>query len=140
MLNGYEVTCDRYYSIYDSSDIEGAKKALHEVIDCSLAERSKAKYYWRFNIIIAGSEARLAVIAESQGDVKEAERLYASASDHEFLGDVAFRQELREEGGVDMRSIDKNPVTRWTPEQWRNFVAKLDINTKWRSPNSAQTP
>jgi hypothetical protein len=140
MEHGYEATCDKYYSIYGSSDVEGAKKALNDVIDISLAERSKTKYYWRFNIIIAGSEARLAVIAESQGNKKEADRLFASASDHELIGDEAFRRELRKEGGVDMRSVDANPVKRRTPDEWREFVAKLDKNVRWKFSNTAREP
>jgi hypothetical protein len=140
MLHGYETTCDKYYSIYGSSDIESAKTALQSVIDLSLAERSKARYYWRFHVIIADSEARLAVIAEIQGDKKKAERLFASASDYQVPGDEAFHQFLRQEGSVDMRNFDKNPVKRMTPDQWRDLVTKLDKNVKWKSPYAAPEP
>lgn len=136
MWSGYEKTCGKYYAIYDSSDIENAKKALHDVIQVSLAQRSKAKYYWRFNGIIAYAEARLAVIEELQGDKKEADRLFASATDHWVLGEVAFRQQMRKEGGVDMRSLDADPVQKPTPDQWREYVSLLDKNTKWKKPNN----
>src|SRR5689334_9557460 len=47
MQQRYEAQCEKYYSIYDSGDIESAKKALTNVIALSVVERDKAKYYWR---------------------------------------------------------------------------------------------
>src|SRR6185295_7523420 len=73
MQQRYEATCDQYFSIYASSDNDGAKKALGQIIDLSLSEKGKARHYWRFNLLIAYSQARLAVIAESEGKKVEAE-------------------------------------------------------------------
>jgi hypothetical protein len=138
MLHGYEVKCEQYYSVYDSSDIESAKKALHDVIDLSLAERSKAKYYWRFNLIIAGSDARLAVIAEIQGNKKEADQFFASASDYMVLQNKAFNQEMQRTSNVQSVKTETETVERMTPDQWRKWVAALDKqhNIKWKPSNN----
>src|SRR5207245_2868567 len=80
MQGRYEKQCQNYYVVYDSGGIEDAKKALTNIIAVSVAERDKAKFYWRFNLAAAFAEARLAVIAEKEGYEQEAERLFASAS------------------------------------------------------------
>src|SRR5436305_586426 len=51
MQQRYEATCDHYFSIYASSDRDGAKKALGQIIDLSLSEKGKARHYWRFNLL-----------------------------------------------------------------------------------------
>jgi hypothetical protein len=137
MQERYEVQCDKYYSAYCSGSIEDAKKALHDIIDLSQAEKSKAKFYWRFDTMIAFSEARLAVIAEKQGHEDEASRLFEVASADEVSGDEAFRVECRKEGDIDMQSFGL--VQRWAPEQWRKAIAALDkVNhVKWESPNTS---
>lgn len=134
MQNRYERQCDKYYDIYDSGDIESAKKALRDVIAFSLKEQSKAKYYWRFNIIIAGSEARLAIMAEAQGDKKEAERLFVSASDHQVLGEKAFEAVAREDH-IALGNSDTNALQHMSPDQWRRWIAALekDRDIKWKS-------
>ena len=134
MQERYEVQCDKYYSTYCSGSIEDAKKALHDIIDILQAEKSKAKFYWRFDINIAFAEARLAVIAEKQGHEDEASRLFEIASDDKVSGDEAFRVECRKEGDIDMKSLGS--VQRMTPEQWRKAIAALDkVNqVKWESP------
>jgi hypothetical protein len=135
MLRHYEVKCDEYYSVYASSDIAGAKKALGDVIDLSLAEKKNAKYYWRFNLAIAFSQARLAVIDESQGEKEEAARLFASASDFMVLQTKAFREEMRKTGDVGFTDKDSDAEVRWTPDQWRKAIAALDkqSNVRWSS-------
>jgi hypothetical protein len=136
----YEAKCDQYYSIYCSDDIENAKKALHDIIDLSQAEKSKAKFYWKFDTNIAFAEARLAVIAEKQGHGDEASRLFTIASDDRVSGDEAFRMEARKEGNIDMQSL--GPVQRVTPEQWRKGIAALDKvhHVKRESPNTVPEP
>src|SRR5579863_6544561 len=119
MQQRYEVQCDKDLSVYESSDIEGAKKELHDIIDLSLAERNKARYYWRFNLLIADSQARLAIIAEHQGDTNEAQRLFASASDYMALQNKAFRQEMQRERNIYFAGEDTNSAVRMTPDQWR---------------------
>ncbi|HSY19323.1 MAG TPA: hypothetical protein VK815_13350 [Candidatus Acidoferrales bacterium] len=138
MQERYEVQCDKYYSAYCSGSIEDAKKTLHDIIDLSQAEKGKAKFYWRFDAMIAFAEARLAVIAEMQGHEDEASRLFAVASDDKVSGDEAFRVECRKEGDIDMKSLGS--VQRMTPELWRKAIAALDkVNhVKWESPNTAR--
>jgi DNA primase large subunit len=81
MQERYELQCNRYYTIY-ASDREQAKKALEDIIALSVAERDKARFYWRFNAMAALAEARLAVISEQEGHAQEAQRLFASASQY----------------------------------------------------------
>ena len=135
MEQHYEVQCGLYYSVYASSDIEGAKKALDELIALSLAEKSKAKYYWRFDTMIAFAQARLAVIAEYQGDEMQAGRLFSSASDYQLRGDEALRRDMGKGGTPDDLIINGG----FTPEQWRKAVAEIDENNfhhvRWKSPN-----
>src|SRR5258708_22183098 len=100
MLQQYEVPCHRYYSIYESSDIEGAKKALNDIIALSLAAKSKAKYYWSYDTQIVFAQARLAVIAERQGEKKDAERLFASASDYMVRGEKAMSLDMQRDGNT----------------------------------------
>lgn len=140
MQERYEVQCGKYYSAYRSGSIEDAKNALYDIIDLSRAEKSKAKFYWRFDTMIAFAEARLAVIAETQGHKDEASRLFAIASDDKVSGDEAFRVECRKEGDIDMQSL--GPVQRTTPEQWRKAIAALDnVNhVKWESLNTSLEP
>jgi hypothetical protein len=133
----YEHQCGIYYHTYKTSDIEGAKKALQAAIDFSLNEQSKAKYYWRFDVIISGSQARLAIIAEAQGNKKEADRLFASASDYRVLGNIAFREEAKRGGHISLVSLgpETNDTKRISPDQWRKWIAGLekDEDIKWKS-------
>lgn len=136
MQDRYEVQCDKYYSNYDSGGVEDAKKALHDVIGLSLAEKGKAKFYWRFDIMIAFAQARLAVMAETQGDKGEATRLFAIASAYESTGEAAFNQDLRKSG------INSTSVSTWTPDQWRKAIASLDQqhHVRWKSLNQSPEP
>jgi hypothetical protein len=138
MLRHYEVKCDEYYSIYASSDIAGAKKALGDTIDLSLTEKKKASHYWRFDLAIAFSQARLAVIDENQGDNEEAARLFSSASDYMVLQTKAFREEMRKTGDVRFTDKDSDAEVRWTPDRWRQAIAALDkqSNVRWKSSNN----
>ena len=133
MWQHYEVTCHRYYSIYWTSDIEDAKKSLYDLIDLSLAEQSKAKYYWPFDTNIAFAKARLALIAEHQGQKQEAERLFASASDYLMRGEKAIRLDMDREGNTN--NVPNQKAV--TPAEWRMAIKKLDANhhVKWYSPN-----
>ena len=134
-MKRYEETCDRYFATYASSDIEGAKKALGQIIDLSLAERKKATRYWRFNLLIAYSQARLAVIAESQGKKEEAERLFESASEYNVIQNQAFSQESGRTH-VEFKAYSDDDA-RFTPDRWRKNVAALDkqANVRWKEPN-----
>ena len=133
MLQRYEVACHRYYAIYESSDIEAAKKALNDVIALSLGEKSRAKYYWPFDTQIAFAQARLAVMAEHQGQKQEAERLFASASDYMMRGEKAMSLDVQKAGRTNGVSNEKAV----TPAQWRKAVRQLDaqLHVKWDSPN-----
>jgi len=134
MQQRYEATCDHYFSIYASSDRDGAKKALGQIVDFSLSEREQAKHYWRFNLLIAYSQARLAVIAESEGNREEAERLFASASDYMVLQNRTFSQECRRTHVN--RPEYSDAEARFTPDRWRHNVEALDQkeNVKWKEP------
>jgi len=133
MWQHYEVQCQGYYSTYESSDIEGAKKPLYDIIALSLAEKSKAKYYWPFDTQIAFAQARLAVIAEHQGHKQEAERLFASASDSMMRGEKAMSLDMRRDGSTN----DVGNEKAVTPDQWRKAVREIDarLHVKWDSPN-----
>jgi hypothetical protein len=129
----YEAACNQASAIYASGDIETAKKALGEIIDLSLAERQKAKRYWPFNLMIAYSRARLAVIAESQGQREEADRLFKSASVYMVLQSRAL---AHEQGQKDLSDNEAN----FSPARWRPIVAALDkrSNVHW-SENATKT-
>jgi hypothetical protein len=137
MRDRYEVQCDKFYAIYDAGDVGSATKALRDVIDVSLAEKAKAKYYWRFDIMIAFAKARLAVIAEMQGDKVNATDLFASASAYEMSGEIALDQDVRTGGSG--RSVG---AKAWTSAQWRKAIAALDKNmhVRWKSPNDSPEP
>src|SRR5439155_11038505 len=97
-------------------------------------EKGKARHYWRFNLLIAYSQARLAVIAESEGKKDEAERLFASASEYMVLQTCAFAEECRR---THVQVLGYSDVeTRFTPDRWRKNVAALDLkaNVKWKEP------
>ena len=134
-MKRYEETCDRYFATYASSDIDGAKKALGQIIDLSLDERRKATLYWRFNLQIAYSQARLAVIAEHQGKKEEVDRLFASASEFNVIQNQAFNQELRRTH-VQFKQYSDDEA-RFTPDRWRTNVAALDkkFSVRWNQPN-----
>ena len=138
VLQHYEVPCHRYYSIYESSDIEGAKKALNDIIALSLSEKSKAKYYWPFDTQIAFAQARLAVIAERQGQTQEAERLFSSASDYMMRGEKAMSLDMHRDGNTNDMSTEKVV----TPADWRKAVREIDAqhHVKWDSPNESPEP
>src|SRR5439155_17391945 len=98
-------------------------------------EKGKARHYWRFNLLIAYSQARLAVIAESESKKDEAERLFASASEYMVLQTRAFAEECRR---TQVQVPGYSDVeTRFTPDRWRKNVAALDLkaNVKWKEPN-----
>jgi hypothetical protein len=135
MQQRYEAACDHYFAMYASGDRDSAKRALGQAIDLSLSEQRKAKHYWRFNLIVAYSQARLAVIAESEGKRDEADRLFASASQYMVLQNRAFNEEcLRTHVKAAEYSDDE---ARFTPDRWRKNVAAMDAkdNVKWRQPN-----
>lgn len=138
MLQHYEVPLHRYYAIYESSDIDGAKKALNDVIALSLAQKSKAKYYWPFDTQIAFAQARLAVIAEHQGQGQEAERLFASASAYMMRGEKAMILDMQRDGNTNDVSNEKAV----TPAQWRKAVRERDTqhHVKWDTPNKPDSP
>jgi len=133
-MHRYEETCDRYFATYASSDLEGAQKALGQIIALSLAEKKKATRYWRFDVQIAYAQARLAVIAERQGRNEEADKLFASASEYFVAQNRAFSQELRRTHVAFKESSDAE--MRLSREQWRKNVAALDThaNVKWKEP------
>jgi hypothetical protein len=135
MQQRYEAACDHYFSIYASSDKDGAKKALGQMINLSLTERGNAKHYWRFNLVIAYAQARLAVIAEREGNKEEAERLFASASDYMVLQNRAFSQECRRTHVNAPEYSDDE--ARFTPDRWRKNVAALNKkeSVRWKEPN-----
>jgi hypothetical protein len=128
----YEVQCDKYFAIY-ASDKSQAKKALEDTIALSLAERDKAKYYWRFNLIIAFSEARLAVMAQDDGHEQEAQRLFASASHYMALQKTLLREHLKDFPDVDFGEDATNSAVTPTADQWRTGIAKLDAanHVRW---------
>jgi len=135
MQQRYEKQCQEYYAIYDSGDIDGAKKALTNIIALSVAERDKAKFYWRFNLMAAFAEARLAVIAEKEGHEQEAQRLFASASHYMALQKTMLGEHLQEMPDVIFAEADTNAAQTPTPEEWRTGIAKLDAvnHVRWRS-------
>ncbi|HZF01869.1 MAG TPA: hypothetical protein VE344_08245 [Methylomirabilota bacterium] len=135
MREHYEAQCDKYFAIY-ASDKHKAKKALEDTITLSLAERNKAKYYWRFNLNIAFSEARLAVMAEDEGRKQDAQRLFSSASDYMALQKTMLREHLQEMPNVKFGESATNSAETPTPDQWREAIAKLDAanNVRWKSP------
>jgi hypothetical protein len=137
MVHDYEIRIGKLYDTYASSDIAGAKKALRDMIELSLAEKKQARFYWRFDLITAFSQARLAVIAESQGETNEAAQLYAQASDNMVVQTEAFRQAMRMEGSVEFTDSDSEAEKRWTPDQLRKVVTALDKQNyiRWKSPN-----
>ena len=141
MQGRYEVQCDRYYSIY-ASDRGHAKKALEDVITLSVAERDKAKFYWRFNLMVAFAEARLAVMAEEDGHEQEAQRLFASASRYMALQKTLLREHLKDFPNVDFGESATNSAVTPTPDEWRAGIAKLDAasHVRWKSPNTAPVP
>jgi hypothetical protein len=141
MQERYEVQCDKYFSIY-ASDRGQAKTALENTITLSLAERDKAKFYWRFNINIAFSEARLAVMAEDDGREQEAQRLFTSASDYMALQKTMLREHLQEMPHTKWAESDTNSAETPTPDQWRKAIAALDAanHVRWKSPNNALQP
>jgi hypothetical protein len=135
-MSRYDENCGRLFRIYASSDIETGKQALGQIIDLSVAERLKAMRYWRFNLEIAFSRARLAVIAETQGKKEEANCLFASASEYMVLQNRAIGRA----NGFQKYSDDE---ARYTPDRWRMMVAALDkhANVKWKkTPNQAPAP
>ena len=138
MTRHYEVQCDKYYSIYLAGDKKNAKQALQNIIELSLAERSKAKYYWRFNLTVAFAQARLAVIAEDDGHKQEAQDLYASASNFMALQKITLREHLKDMPHVIFAESDTNPAETPTPGQWRKWVTTLDANNhiRWKSPGN----
>jgi hypothetical protein len=135
MNQRYEKQCQSYYAIYDSADIEDAKKALTNVIAVSVAERDKSKFYWPFNLEAAFAEARLAVIAESEGHQQEAQHLFASASDYMVLQKRMLREHLHEMPNVSWGESATNAAEIPTPEEWRTTIAKLDAvnHVRWSS-------
>ena len=137
----YEVQCDKYFAIY-ASDKSQAKKALEDTIALSLAERDKAKYYWRFNLIIAFSEARLAVMAEDDGREQEARRLFTSASHYMTLQKTLLREHLKDFPNVNFGEDATNSAITPTPDQWRTGIEKLDAanHVRWKSPNKSPEP
>jgi hypothetical protein len=137
MQHRYEVQCANYYSIYDSGDIGSAKQALADIIQLSVSERDKARFYWRFNLVAAFSEARLAVIAEMEGNQEEAGRLFARASDYMALQKKMLREHLQEMPGVNWGESATNAAEVPTPDEWRDAIAKLDAasHVRWKSPN-----
>jgi hypothetical protein len=141
MLGRYEVQCDKYFSIY-ASDKRQAKKALEDTIAFSLAERDKAKFYWRFNLIIAFSEARLAVMAEDDGHKQEAQRLFASASRYMVLQKTLLCEHLKDFPNVNFGEDATNSAVIPTPDQWRTGIEKLDAanHVRWKSPNQSPEP
>jgi hypothetical protein len=133
----YEVQCGKYYSIYNSGDIASAKKALADIIQLSVSERDKAKFYWRFNLLAAFAEARLAVIAETEGHQEEADRLFARASDYMVLQKTMLREHLHEMPHVRWSESDTNAASVATADEWRHAIAKLDAvsHVRWKSSN-----
>ncbi len=137
MLQRYEPQCEKYYAIYDAGDIESAKRALRDIIELSVAERNKAKFYWRFNVMAALASARLAVIAEAEGHNEEAQRLFASASEYMALQKTMLAQHLQEMPNVQFAQEDTDPAITPTPDEWRKSIGALDArnHVRWRSLN-----
>ena len=86
--------------------------------------------------MIAFAQARLAVIAEHQGQKQEAERLFASASDYMMRGEKAMSLDMQREGNTN----DMNNEKAVTPAQWRKAVREIDaqLHVKWDSPNETR--
>ncbi len=137
MQQGYEKQCQNYYATYASAGIEDAKKALTNIIALSVAERDKAKFYWRFNLIAAFAEARLAVIAEKEGHQQDAQRLFASASHYMVLQKTMLREHLQDMPNVNWGESATNAAEIATPDEWRTAIAKLDAvnHVRWSSTN-----
>jgi hypothetical protein len=135
MQQRYEAQCQKYYAIYDSGDIEDARKALTNIIALSVAERDKAKFYWRFNLMAAFAEARLPVIAEKQGHEEEAEGLFVSASTYMARQKLMLAEHLQEMSDVKWTESETNAFKLPGPEEWRTTVAKLDAvnHVRWWS-------
>jgi hypothetical protein len=130
-IRRYDDSCGRQTAIYRSTDIEAAKRALQRIVELSLAERQKATRDGPFNVMIAFSLARLAVIAELQNQPKEAERLFTSASVYRVLEIRAWNRE---------RGYKKQPETKRSPDEWRHIISLLEKRShpKWNSgPNQA---
>jgi len=141
MQDNYEVQCDKYFSIY-ASDRTKAEKAMEDTIELSLAERDKAKFYWRFNLMIAGSEARLAVMAEKEGREEDAQHLFASASVYMALQKKMLRDHLWEMPHTRFAESATNPADVPTPDEWRKRIAALDLanHVRWKSTNAVSEP
>src|SRR3974390_50641 len=133
MQQRYEKQCANHYAIYDAGDIEDAKKALTNLITLSVAERDKAKFYWRFNLMAAFAEARLAVIAEKEGREQEAKGLFAGASDYMAQQKKMLGEHLHEMPHVIWGESATNMAEVPSPEEWRTAIAKLDKHVRWRS-------
>jgi hypothetical protein len=131
-MSRYDEKCGRLFRIYASSDMETGRKALGQIIDLSLAEKSKATSYWNFNVELAFSLARLAVMAEAQGKREEAGRLFASASEYMVLQNRAINRAQGFQGYSDDEA-------RYTPVRWRMLIAALDkhANVQWMKPPEA---
>ncbi len=134
MQQRYERQCQQYYAVYDSGGIEAAKSALTNIIALSVGERDKAKFYWRFNLMAAFAQARLAMIAEKEGREQDAQRLFASASDYMVLQKKMLRDHLEEMPNVNWGESATNTAEIPTPAEWRTAIAKLDANhVRWWS-------
>ena len=142
MQQGYEKQCARYYCIYDSGGIEDAKNALTNIISLSVAERDKAKFYWRFNLTAAYAEARLAVIAEKEGRQQEAQHLFALASDYMVQQKKMLGEHLHEMPHVIWGESATNTAEIPSPEEWKTAIAKLDAanHVRWKSLTNGLSP
>ena len=135
MMQRYEKQCREYYAIYDSGGIQDAKRALTNIIALSVAERDKAKFYWRFNLMAAYAQARLAAIAEKEGLEQDAQGLFASASEYMALQKRMLAQHLQEMSRVDWGESATNSAEVPSPDEWRTLIGKLDAasHVRWRS-------
>lgn len=133
MWRRYETACDRFMEDYASGDVVRAKAALGQIVSLSEAELQKATYYWRFHLLIAYSQARLAVIAEGERDHALADQLFASASTHMVAQNRAIASHSRRPPEF------SDEEARFTPARWRKNVALLDkkLHLKWNEPNKA---
>jgi hypothetical protein len=141
-MAGYEKSCAAYFGSYVASDVAGAKKALREIIELSNAKQKVTTRYWRFNLMIAFSYARLAVIAEAEGNKAEALQLFSTASDFQLAQDRAFRAHLRSVPNVYSATEDSDEYHRLLPDQWRDIIRQLDrpLGVKWKKPNQTPEP
>ena len=141
-IDRYEKVCADHYRVYFTGDVATAKDALHQIITLSLAEQERAKGYWRFDHQIACAYARLAVIADYEGEKDEAERLFAKASEFDLAQQKAFRAYLRSKPNVYSSEEDSDEYAARSVAEWKSFVDYLDseFGVKWKEPNqSAQT-